>query len=59
LEDIMALRAFARAVQAYQSAQRLEGGPDKDRIMHDPLVRLAQEFEFAPLIERQRRADGG
>lgn len=59
LEDIMELRAFARAIQTYQHAQRMDAGPERDRLMRDPMVRLAQQFEFAPLIARQRAGDGG
>lgn len=54
LEDICEMRAFVRARTAYQQAQQMDEGPDKQRIMRDPLVSLAMAYEFEALQERRQ-----
>jgi len=54
LEDICEMRAYARARAAYQQAQQMDDGPEKTRIMRDPLVALAMAYEFEALQERRQ-----
>jgi len=47
LEEIVEMRAFARARQAYQRAQHWPDGPEKRDVLADPLVQLVMAIEFA------------
>lgn len=47
MERILDLRAYAHAKRTYEAAQRWEEGPDKRRVMNDPLIRLVKDIEFS------------
>lgn len=52
IDDILELRAYARATDTYRQACQMESGPAKDRLMASPLVQMVQQHEFADVAAR-------
>lgn len=56
LDEILEIRAFRRAVEAYRRAEQMDEGAEKNRILAHPLVQMVREIEFAPVVARHRQA---
>lgn len=56
-ERILEFRAYAQAKRNYEQVQRWESGPDKQRVMNDPLIRLVKVIEFGLVADGRRTHD--
>lgn len=56
LEEIVEMRAYVKARRNYETAQGMDDGPAKRKVLADPLVQMVMAHEFADVIARQQQA---